>query len=184
MNELLWRHKKVVTGDATACNWPNCCTRFRHSYLSTLRSSRRISHLIDDEITVASVGMNSLGHLGDLLVVAFFACVFSACSAAVLRCLPGKPDRSAMTGLLDFVVLPPTSSSHLRNYTRGSWRRGMEPVLSPAKANSLLYEEEVPHSDYPPRSAIVEILFFSKLQLVYQSHISRPRTIGHDVFQL
>ena len=137
-----------------------------------LRSCRSISYFIDHKITVASVGINSLDHWGDLRIVAFLACVYSAC-LAVLRCLLGKPDRSAMTGLLGFVVLPATSS-HI-NYTRGPWWREIGLVLFLAKANSLLYEEVI-CSVRPPCSAIDEILFFSKLKLVYYSHISRLRT--------
>ena len=62
--------------------------------------------------------MNLFDYLGDLRVVAFLACVCSACSA-VLRCLSAKPDRAAMIGRLGFVVLPEASSSHVKNYTCG-----------------------------------------------------------------
>ena len=78
---------------------------------------KSISHLIDDKITAASVGMNSLDHCGNLRVVAFLACVCSACSD-VPKHLSGKPDRSAMTGLLASFVFP-AASSYTKNYTHG-----------------------------------------------------------------
>ena len=90
--------------------------------------------------------------------------------------MSGKPDSSTITGVLASVVFREASSSHIRNYARGPGRRRIGLVLSPEKANALLYEEEVHRTIYPPRSAIGKILFFSKLQLVYHSHISQPLT--------